>query len=41
MSKWKEEAEIVDTTISVAQELNEKWNASKEWKNIISKGKDL
>ena len=41
MSKRKEEAEIVDTTISVAQALNEKWNASEEWKNIISKGKEL
>ena len=41
MSKQKEEAEIVNTTISVVQALNKKRNTSKEWKNIISKGKEL
>ena len=41
ISKRREEVEIIDTTISVAQALNEKQSTSEEWKNIISKGREL
>ena len=41
MAKCKEEAEIIDNSTSLLQALDEKRDAIEEWKNIISKGREL